>query len=136
MKWLWRRMHISEWFLSCFIPVLWMEKKKSLKIIFNLSTWRSVYSYFTFLQMLNLKVFYFRYLFKQNFKTKIVRLTVETVQMQKAPYLPVLSPFLFELWNICSSSSIWIMSNSIFLLCTALLLISDKIWVCSTELKL
>lgn len=51
-------------------------------------------------------------------------------------HLTVLSPFLFELWNICSSSSFWIMSSSIFLVCTAILLFPDKIQIRSTELKL
>lgn len=49
-------------------------------------------------------------------------------------HLTILSPFLFKLWNICSSSNFWIMS--IFFVCAAILLFPDKIRICSTELKL
>lgn len=44
------------------------QQKKSPKDVFNLSTWGSVYSYFTFLQTLNSKVFYY---FRVSFETEL-----------------------------------------------------------------
>jgi len=91
------------------------------------------------LQMLNLNGFLFYSIFfevklhNQNSKT-----TCEDPTDSKSTFLhlTILSPFSFELWNICSSSNFLIISNSIFLVCAVILLLPAKFRIFPTELKL